>query len=306
MRCSRTTVIAILLLVGFVLVFSISCTSEEELLFFTDVYFDAADAELKNTIIETLTGSGVRAVYSVVPSGTSAETFIEIISRSEARFVSATPLLANLVASAAPVFRDRRFVVLYSEGLVAQENIQRLASDRTNAYFRAGQLAVRLIVETKTSVELGRALVLAFVGNEARRRELETFVEGFNSLRDELGVVLPNPEIREFGSTNDARGAARIVPETKNYSLVFISLSSMNSDVITAIDNISSLPIITEGPLESVPGSDSVVAVIEEDWISALVGAIDSRNPRIPIPTLLLRGPAFDRLGLLTIPAEFD
>ena len=186
MFCRRNTS-PILLLVSFVFVSSFSCTSDETHLFFTDVYFESAEGELKKKIADAFTGSGIRVVYSIVPSGTLADSFIETISESEARFVSATPLLANLVAAAAPVFRDRRFVVLYSERLVAQENIQRLASDRTNAYFRAGQLAVRLIEETKTSDELGRALVLAFVGNEARQRELETFVEGFKSIRDELG-----------------------------------------------------------------------------------------------------------------------
>ena len=302
MRCRNFALLFVPLLCS-TLIFSLSCTTEENLLFFADVYFDTVETELDQALSDSLDDIGIRVIYRTITPGTSADSFIEMISQSDARFISASPLLANLVAAAAPVFRDRRFVVPYSDGLVAQDNIQRLASDRTNAFFRAGQLAVNILDESTD--ELRRLLVLAFVGDETRRRELETFIEGFESVRDEVGQ-LPNPDIREYGSTDDARGAARVAGETENYSLVIVSLASMNTDVISAIVSTGSVPIITEGPLESVPGVDSVVAVIQEDWIGALVTALDSRNPRIPIPARLLPGPALKRLELATLPAEFD
>ena len=127
----------------------VGCTAGEQMLFFSSTYFDAAEVELDASISNELKGAGISLQYVVLPAETGPETFIELVEKSSARFVAMSPLLAHFAAVAAPAFQDRRFIVLYGEGLDTRENVQRLTADRTSAYFRAGSLAVDLILEAE-------------------------------------------------------------------------------------------------------------------------------------------------------------
>ena len=276
-----------------------SCTESDGVLFIADRYFDAAETDLEQSLSRELAGTGLQISYSVVESNLSPDRFIEIIAGSQANFVVAPPFMAHFVASAAPVYRDRRFIVIFGDSIAPQENIQRLASDRTAAYHLAGRLSASLLGGGALADGEGGVLVLARTGSASRKRELETLLDGFRSRRGDLGVVIPDPDVREFSDTNDARGAVRAASSSAGrYSLLIVSLGSMNADVLAVVPA-TEVSVITEGPLVSLPPIDSIVAVIEENWRSALKTAVDSRNPRLVIPSTLVPGRGLERLELL-------
>ena len=79
-----------------------------------------------------------------------------------------------------------------------------------------------------------------------------------------------------------------------------VFLSSMNAEALQAVAGTEGAYVLTEGFAGPTPGSDRVVAVVEEDWIAAVADAVDSRSPRLVIPSSLVPGPSSSRLGIPT------
>ncbi len=275
----------------------VSCSTGDSLLFLTDTLFESAflDEGANGQLVSTTTSLGIELDRLTVDRNVSSETFIDTLAETKAKFVVVTPFLADLAASAAPVYRDRRFIVLYGAELSPQENIQRLAPDRSTAFHAAGAFSARLLrYFSEQGVDPVRILVLAYVADPRRARELDTFLAGYEKTAD-LG--LSTPEVRRFSTLQEGRSVARTMASSwSDYELVLVALSTMNADVLSSLSKSDGTYVITEGFGRDLPAEERIVAVIVEDWIGAIAEAIESRNPRVVIPSRLVPGPGWSRL----------
>jgi len=304
------------LIIGAVVLVS-SCSPGETLLLASDTYFASAflDTTRRERLEDVADELRVRYSLRILPPDTPADQLIEMLNASDAAFVITTPFFAGLAAAAAPVFRDRRFIVLYGGALAAQENIQRIATDRSSAYADAGAFVARLSrYLAVTSGEPARVFVVAYTGDERRVRELETFLAGYGGQRsagveglEESGgisdearaIPLLDPSVKRFGSLAEGRVVAREMTDALDeYDIFVVSTGSMNAEALSVVDGAETAYVVTErfgGPL---PAENRIVAVVEEDWVAAIGLAVDSRNPRVVIPSDLRPGPAQQRLGI--------
>lgn len=260
------------------------------MLFCVDEYWRAAylTEKVKDRLEATIVENGMSLKIVEVTAEEPIDNFIDRIESSSAEFIVGTPFLANLVTAAAPVFTERRFIVLYGGSITPQPNIQRLAVDRTSAFHRAGSFLTAHTdwFEDQTG-EKPRIMVISKSGNERRKREFMSFLDGYARRGDVT--------IHELAEADDSRHVIRLISEAaESLDVIVLFLSSMNTDVMRNAINSTDAVIITEGPVTDTPFAPRVAASIEEDWVEGLALAIDSRNPRITVPTNLEPGKALE------------
>ena len=219
---------------------ALSCRTGDALLVCADTYFDSAflTDDARSQLAKAMTGLGVRFDLRSLDPNTDAQSFLEVLGKRNSEFVVLTPFLADLAAAAAPVYRDRRFIVLYGDQISPQENIQRIVTDRSSAFFDAGRFAARLARYVgETAPHGGRVIVVAYDGDDRRKRELTTFLDGFEQGAGGAALGgLGEPEVRRFSSLQDGRAAARLVRDSsEEFDVMAVFLSSMNAEALQAV-----------------------------------------------------------------------
>jgi hypothetical protein len=299
--CSSRLAVGFLSILGTLVV--TSCTSGEEFLFLSTPYFEAAFPDSRATASSRLSDIGLDFQAEIVEPELSSDSFMTFLNRTTAEFIFATPFLADKIASAAPVFRDRRFLVLYADQLTSQENIQRLATDRSASYHAAGRLAAAFLAdayEREGSDDGVKMLILVLTDSDRRQREFDTFIEGYSAEIEGFDgdADIEEPVIELYTDRREGRNASRLVNNSADeYRLVFASLGAMNVEVMNAAGE-TGVAIITESIGVAPVGGVNVIAYINEDWLSGIEMAIESRNPRVVIPSTLEIGPGSERFDL--------
>ncbi len=268
------------------------CVRGDKLLFISDSYW--WKAYMNDDVIERFkhAGSdhGIDVELRLIGGREEGKEYSTIVSESTASFIGVTPLLAQEVVASARAFDSRRFIVLFSDNLSAQQNIQRLVSDRSEAFRRAGKLVGAIVMGSEG--DTSRAVAIFGTDSRDGVRNLESFRRGFDEqLVTDTGERLVVHRISAEEGTAEIR---RILARERNQEpeVLVLAAGSGNSAALEVAIPQFRAGIITEGPVRIDEIADRTIATIEEDWISGMITAIESTNPRVVIPAALKRGNA--------------
>ena len=234
--------------------------------------------------------TGVQTCALPIWGREEGKQYSTIVSESTASFIGVTPLLAQEVVASARAFDSRRFIVLFSQNLSAQQNIQRLVSDRSEAFRRAGRLVGEIV--SGSEGETARAVALFNTDSRDGARNLEAFRRGFNEqFGADTGDRLVVHRISAEEGTAEIR---RILARERNQEpeVLILAAGSGNGAALEVAIPQFSAGIVTEGPIQIDQIADRIIATVEEDWISGMITAVESTNPRVVIPAALERGNA--------------
>ncbi len=274
-----------------VVVFS-GCLQGDRLLFVTDTFWKkayAGTAEIKR-FEQAASKRGMSLEVETAGVSRTADDFIGIIEGSEASFIAVTPLLAQEAASVARAFDSRRFIVLFSEGMSPQRNVQRLVSDRSGPFREAGLLAGSIV--GSGDYESARVVALFDTGNRDGVKMLETFRRGFEEGRGDGGAG--NLSVHRIAEDEGTAEIRRILvrEQEEGAEILVFAAGAGNSAAFEAAIPAYDARFIAEGPIGIDAFADRIIATVEELWIEGILHAVESTTPRMIVPAVLKRGEA--------------
>ena len=239
-------------------------------------------------------GEGTRIEFGLVGFPTSPDVLIDVIENSRAGTTLLSPLLSQYGAQLARKNADLRVVVfgLGQRNPGRIENLYSIGTDRTDAFAQAGALCKGFLDDPDNATY--RVAALFYSGGDRRSAEREAFLVGLGEQARDRLILKSFPRLDAVAEVNEAVSGLK----DDEIGLIFVSMSSMTSDVVAQVRTQLRSLVIAEwaGQASEAVDSDLIIASIEDRWLDAVDGSLKSVESDIIVETMLVPGPAGESL----------